>query len=93
MAAAAAALAVTAAAPSASAVVTGITPGTGLAHVNSTYTLTATDFGASAGTVVTFWVGDAAGGSLTLLGTAPVNSGLATISWTPRRSAPAPPRS
>ncbi|MVU79720.1 hypothetical protein GPX89_21060 [Nocardia sp. ET3-3] len=81
---AATALAVLSAAPSASAAVTGITPGTGLAHVNSTYTLTATDFGASTSTVVTFWVGDAAGGALTQLGTSTVNSnGLATISWTP----------
>ncbi|MFE3191695.1 hypothetical protein ACFXHA_21980 [Nocardia sp. NPDC059240] len=80
---AATALAVLSAAPSASAAVTGITPGTALAHVNSTYTVTATDFGAPAGTQVSFWFGDAAG-TLTLLGATPVNSsGVATIQWTP----------
>ncbi|WP_157513859.1 hypothetical protein [Nocardia concava] len=79
---AATALAVMSAAPSASAQVTGISAGTALAHIGSTYTLTASDYGAAAGTVVSFWVGDSSG-SLTLLGTSPVNSGVATISWSP----------
>lgn len=83
VAAAATALAVAAGAPSASAQVTGVSAGTALAHVNSTYTVTATDAGAAAGTQVGFWIGDSSGGNPTYLGASPVSSGIATIAWTP----------
>ncbi|MGV9666873.1 hypothetical protein ACWDUL_18775 [Nocardia niigatensis] len=81
---AATALAVISAAPAADAQVTGLSAGTGLAHVNTTYNLTASVGGSTAGTQVGFWVGDPSGGAPAYLGAFPVDStGHATAPWTP----------
>ncbi|MTE12052.1 hypothetical protein [Nocardia aurantiaca] len=80
---AATALAVMSAAPTASAQVTGLTFGGGLAHINQTYAVTAHVGGTNPGTQVGFWVVDPSGVSAGL-GAFPVNSsGDATLQWTP----------
>ncbi|MEC3955768.1 hypothetical protein VMT65_22230 [Nocardia sp. CDC153] len=79
---AATALAVLSTAPAASAQVTSVSAGTALAHVNSTYTLTAYVGGSNVGTQVSFWIADTSGNA-TYLGASPVASGTATLAWTP----------
>ncbi|MFE3053203.1 hypothetical protein [Nocardia sp. NPDC059239] len=81
---AATALAVLSAAPAASAQVTGLSAGTGLAHTNTTYTLTASVGGSNAGSQVGFWIGSPSGGAAVYMGASPVDStGHATYQWTP----------
>ncbi|WP_433564008.1 hypothetical protein ACQP1O_00665 [Nocardia sp. CA-151230] len=81
---AATALAVLSAAPAASAQVTALSAGTGLAHINTTYTVTASVGGTSAGTQVGFWIASPSGGAAAYVGASPVDStGHATYQWTP----------
>ncbi|AYF76550.1 hypothetical protein D7D52_25105 [Nocardia yunnanensis] len=81
---AATAAAVLTAAPAASAQITGLTPGTALAHVNTTYTITANVGGANPGTQVSFWLGDPSSSTPAFLGAFPVSSAhTATVQWTP----------